>query len=32
MAKSLRNPGNARTVRGWLIAAAGLASALVSVP
>jgi hypothetical protein len=32
MAKSLRNPGNARTVRGWLIAAAGLASALASVP
>jgi hypothetical protein len=28
MAKSLRKPHNARTVRGWLIAAAGLASAL----
>ena len=32
MAKSLRNPRNAWTVRGWLIAAAGLASALASVP
>ena len=31
MAKSLRNPRNARTVRGWLIAAAGLAFALASV-
>jgi Protein of unknown function (DUF3089) len=31
MAKSLRNPRNAGTVRGWLIAAAGLASALASV-
>jgi hypothetical protein len=31
MAKSLHNPRNARTVRGWLIAAAGLASALASV-
>jgi hypothetical protein len=30
MAKSLRNPRNARTVRGWLIAAAGFASALAS--
>ena len=28
MAKSLREPHNARTVRGWLIAAAGFASAL----
>jgi hypothetical protein len=31
MAKSLRTRRNARTVRGWLIAAAGLASALASV-
>ena len=31
MAKSLRNPRDARTVRGWLIAAAGLASYLASV-
>jgi hypothetical protein len=30
MAKALRNPRNARTVRGWLIAAAGFASALAS--
>ncbi len=30
MAKSLRTRRNARTVRGWLIAAAGLASALAS--
>ena len=32
MAKSLRNPRNAWTVRGWLVAAAGLALALASVP
>src|SRR6202035_3949052 len=31
MAKSLRIGRSARTVRGWLIAAAGLASALASV-
>jgi Protein of unknown function (DUF3089) len=31
MAKSLRSRCNARTVRGWLIAAAGLASALAIV-
>jgi hypothetical protein len=31
MAKSLRARRNARTIRGWLIAAAGLASALASV-
>ncbi|HEY1779568.1 MAG TPA: DUF3089 domain-containing protein [Roseiarcus sp.] len=30
MAESLRNPRNTRTARGWLIAAAGLASALAS--
>jgi Protein of unknown function (DUF3089) len=30
MARSLRNPRDARTVRGWLIAAAGLAAALAS--
>ena len=31
MAKSLRRPRNARTVRGWLIAAAGSASALAGI-
>src|SRR5580692_12740523 len=31
MAKSLRTRRNAGTVRGWLIAAAGLASALASI-
>jgi DUF3089 family protein len=31
MARSLRNPRNSRTVRGWLIAAVGLASYLASV-
>ena len=31
MAKGLRKPRNARTVRGWLIAAAGFASALAGV-
>ena len=30
MAKSLRNPRNAGTVRGWLIALAGLATSLAS--
>ncbi len=32
MAKGLRKPRNARTVRGWLIAAAGFASALAGAP
>jgi hypothetical protein len=31
MARSLRNPRHSRTVRGWLIAVAGLGSALASV-